>query len=262
MTELYLTIDDSPSHRMDDLVDYLELKNIPAVFFCRGDLLEQNSASHLRALQKGFVIANHGYAHARASEKDFSWIVADIERCESLIDDLYTLARVPRRGRAFRFPHIDRGAGAWVLDYDLVDPDLRAETMAVFMGGLNAGSSLRPPASAFEKMARIQLYLANRRYANPFVDLTPPFAKDKGFRSAVDCLYTFSNCDWMLTSRHLGRWPYQSVEDLINRAHQDPYLLKPGNRGVLLAHDQAEIVDITIKLVDDLHKSGVTFLSI
>ena len=37
MSKAYLTIDDSPSARTDDLTDALVARKIPALLFCRGD---------------------------------------------------------------------------------------------------------------------------------------------------------------------------------------------------------------------------------
>jgi len=258
----YLTIDDSPSTRMDDLVDYLEGKGVPALFFCRGDLLEQNSAAALRAIHKGFVIANHAYSHQRSSHKEFAWIVEDIERCEALIDDLYSVAHVKRTGKYFRFPHLDRGAGGWIVDYDRYDKAIRDSLIDTFVGGLNIPSFDRPPQDSFDKMAMLQRYLTQKGFSNPFRNLTIPWASVPDIADAGDCLYTFSNCDWMLTSRHLGKWPYQTVQDLKHKAKSDPFLMAPEGRSVILAHDQAEIVDITIQLVDDLLQNGLQFLEV
>ena len=61
--QCYLTIDDSPSPHTDEMIDYLAENNIPALLFCRGDFLEANPEPILRAIEKGFVIGNHSYAH-------------------------------------------------------------------------------------------------------------------------------------------------------------------------------------------------------
>ena len=48
--QAYLTIDDSPSTRMDDMVDALSARGVPAIFFCRGDYLALRLESASRAI--------------------------------------------------------------------------------------------------------------------------------------------------------------------------------------------------------------------
>lgn len=261
-SKAYLTIDDSPSHRMDDLVDYLEEKKIPALFFCRGDRLEENMAPVIRALQKGFVIGNHAYSHQRSSQKDFMWIIDEIERTETLVEQAYAVAQVARTGKYFRFPQLDRGTAGWIVDYDLYGEEDRAELLHTFAEGLNVESMDRPDKAAFEKRDRLQLYLSGAGYTQPFKNVTPRWYCSGEVAKASDCLYTFSNCDWMLTARHLGKWSYKTVNDLKQKALHDRVLTQEDSVSVLLAHDQAEIVDITMELLEDLRQNGLNFLPI
>lgn len=258
----YLTIDDSPSTRMDDLVDYLEKKGIPAIFFCRGDHLAENSASAIRALQKGFALANHAYSHQRSSKKDFTFIVDEIEKTQSVLDEIHAVAGVSQRGKYFRFPQLDRGTAGWIVDYDDYNADDRAALLAAFAEGLNVESMDRPDEAAFDKKKRLQLYLEGAGYTQPFANVTHSWYKNGEIAQAKDCLYTFSNCDWMLTARHLGKWPYKTPADLKAKALADPWLSMDGSVNVLLAHDQAEIVDLTIDLIDDLAENGSKFLEV
>ncbi len=261
-SKAYLTIDDSPSHRMNDLVDYLADRKIPALFFCRGDHLEEDAPDAIRALQKGFVLGNHAYSHQRSSQKDFAWVVDEIDRTEKLLDQVHAAAQVSRRGKYFRFPQLDRGSAAWVVDYDAYDEEDRRELLRTFAQGLNVQSMDRPDPSAFEKRDRLQRYLASAGFTQPFKNVTQGWYSRGELASARDCLYTFSNCDWMLTARHLGKWPFKSVGDLKAKALEDPGLAAPDSVNVILAHDQAEIVDITIELIEDLVQNGLEFLPI
>lgn len=258
----YLTFDDSSSARMDDLVSWLSGKGIPALFYCRGDRLEENRAAAVRAAKKGFILANHTYTHQRASEKDLEWITGDIERCEGILQEIYSEAGVTTPPRYFRFPHIDRGTGAWIVDYDNYTEEDRAALLSVFTDGLNVRLGQRPDQGSFDKKAALQDYLAKAGYNQPFKNVTPAWFSTGEVVNARDCLYTYSNCDWMLTARHLGKWPYRSVEDLKARARGDCWLSQEGSVNVILAHDQAEIVDVTIELVADLADNGMTFLEV
>lgn len=261
-SQAYLTIDDSPSTRMDDLVDWLEANNIPALFFCRGDRLEDNASSAIRALEKGFSLGNHAYSHQRSSQKDFAWIVEEIERTEKLLEDVHAVAQVEQKGKYFRFPQLDRGTAGWIVDYDTYNEKDRKELLAAFAEGLNVQSMDRPDPAAFEKRDRLQRYLKGAGYTQPFKGVTHNWYNRGEIANAHDCLYTFSNCDWMVTQRHIGKWPYKSAADLKQKALKDPCLSAPNSVNVLLAHDQAEIVDVTIELLEDLAASGMKFLPI
>ena len=261
-SKAYLTIDDSPSSRMDDMVDWLYEKSIPAIFFCRGDLLEQNMDSAVRAIGKGFVLANHAYSHQRSSQKSYEWIVDDIERCERLVADAYRRAGVHRSGRYFRFPQLDRGTAGWIVDYDTYPDADRRALLSAFAEGLNVLSMDRPEEAAFVKKGLLQAYLKEAGYSQPFRSVTHRWYSEGEIAGAADCLYTFSNCDWMVTARHIGKWPYKSVADLKAKALADPCLSMEGSVNVILAHDQAEIVDITIELLEDLHANGLEFLAV
>lgn len=258
----YLTFDDSSSARMDDLVSWLEEKGIPALFYCRGDRLEENRAAAVRAAKKGFILANHTYSHQRSSERDLEWIIADIERCEAMLQEIYQEAGVTAPPKYFRFPHIDRGTGGWIVDYDAYAEDERAELLTVFTDGLNVKLGSRPDQAAFDKKSALQAYLAKAGYSQPFKNVTQTWFSTGEVADAHDCLYTYSNCDWMLTARHLGKWPHASVDDLKARARNDRWLSQDGSVNVVLAHDQAEIVDVTIELVADLAANGMKFLEV
>lgn len=261
MRSAYLTIDDSASDRMDDLVSYLSGKGIPAIFYCRGDMLEKNPDAAIRALRKGFILANHTYSHQRSSEKGFDWIVSDIERCEKILDNLHAKACVRAKGKYFRFPHVDRGTGGWVVDYDAYTGVEKDAVLSAFAQGLNAVME-RPDKDALDKKQKLQDYLRDAGYTQPFDDVTHAWFNRGEIASAYDSLFTFSNCDWMVTERHRGKWPYKTVEDLKQKARDDRWLSEAASVNVVLAHDQAEIVDVTIELIDDMAEGGLKFLEV
>src|SRR5688572_29155055 len=120
MKTAYMTIDDSPTKHTDQLTDFLLARDIPAVLFCIGsaytDLgiqcegMEQLPEPIVRAIKKGFVVGNHTYTHRRSSELSYDEVIAEIEKTERIIDDLYKKAGKSRTHKLLRFPHIDRGA--------------------------------------------------------------------------------------------------------------------------------------------------------
>ena len=261
MTEAYLTIDDSPSAHTDDLVDFLAARGIPALLFCRGDRLEQNPEPIIRAIEKGFLIGNHTYAHMRASERGLAETKEDILKCEALIEAAYKAAGRARTHKTFRFSYLDRGAGAWVIDFDALDPAMRKAMEPVFWEGLNFCDLKKPPAEQFENMAALQDFLAGEGFSAPFEGVTLDWYARSDIARARDCFFTFSSSDWMLTARHLAKnWPCKSVEDLKRRVDRDPYLHDPASRHVVLIHDQDEIFGPVCDLVDYFQDRGFKFL--
>ena len=109
----YLTIDDSPSPNFLKKVHYLKSKNIPALFFCIGNLLEKHPAPITEAIQMGFSIANHSYSHPHFSTINLNHAKEEILKTDVIIDGLYQKAGVRRSQRWFRFPYGDKGDGLY-----------------------------------------------------------------------------------------------------------------------------------------------------
>lgn len=104
-----LTIDDAPEKVHREMTDYLLEKNINAVFFIIGEPAETKRESLIYALQKGFYIGNHTYTHANLSELSYEDAIAEIEKCEKVVDSLYEEAGVERKYKLFRFPYLSKG---------------------------------------------------------------------------------------------------------------------------------------------------------
>ena len=52
MSKAYLTIDDAPSENFEEKVEFLEGKNIPAIFFCEGRYIEKRMGKSSRSNRK------------------------------------------------------------------------------------------------------------------------------------------------------------------------------------------------------------------
>lgn len=253
----YLTIDDSPSARTDDLIDTLANHGIPALLFCRGDLLEKNPEPIIRAIRKGFVIGNHAYSHTRFSTLSFEQCVEEIEKTEKIIDVAYGEAGVKRPGKYFRFPHMDRGAGGWIVDYDAA-PAHRDALLQLFGEGLNIDLK-KPSAEMVEKKEKLQEYLKKVDFEAPF-SASFPFYAETEMAAAIDAMFTYSTADWMITRRHAGRWPYKTLDDLKKKMDDDAWLWHEDSAHIILSHDQDETVDTTVALVDYMIGRGFEFL--
>lgn len=254
----YLTIDDSPSSRTDDLIDALKERDIPALLFCRGDRLEKNTQVIVCAIEKGFVIGNHAFSHTRFSTLSFEQCAEEIEKTEKLIEAAYKSANKKRPGKYFRFPHMDRGAGGWVVDYDAV-PEHRETLLKLFGDGLNI--DLKPPsADMLEKKERLQKYLKKSGFKPPCSPPSLNWYTQTEMATAVDAMFTYSTADWMITRRHAGKWPYKTLDDLKKKIDSDPFLWHENSAHIILSHDQDETVDTTIALVDYMRGKGFEFL--
>ena len=241
---LYLTIDDSPSPDTDQLVDFLAEKNIPALLFARGAWMEDKAAFDkiIRAIKHGFVIANHSYAHERTSEIGFKSQTEQIARTQILIDRAYDEAGVQKPPRYFRFPHLDRGCGnAWVIDFETVPEAYRAFVKSLFWDGVRLESKEPPTPAQLQLKTDIQNWLKDNGFQkfSP-ADVTHPWWVESELSQAIDMLITFSTADWMLTPRHLGKWPYKNTEDLYKKIENDPFLQSTASSHIILMHDDRE----------------------
>lgn len=263
MIEAYLTIDDSPSPLTDDLTDYLAQRNIPALFFCRGDLLEADPGPMIRAVQKGFVIGNHAYSHRRFSTLDYNICVDEIEKTERIIDGVYNKAGIAKPIKLFRFPHMDRGAGGYVVDYAAVSPQYRDWVTRLFADGLNIALT-EPSPDMIAHKEKLQAYLQRQGFAQPFTGVDYPWFAGTEMQDATDCMYTFSTSDWMLLDRHRGKWPYKTIDDLKRKIDDDAWLNKGGGRAIILAHDKPEpdLFPVVKSLIDHMADKGYQFLKI
>lgn len=274
MPKAYLTIDDSPTMHTEALTDWLAANSIPAVLYCIGssykDLhvecegIEQNPKPVLSAIRKGFVIANHTHTHRRASELSFDEVVTEIEKTEALIEGLYKQAGVARRHKLIRFPHLDRGAGGWVVDFDA--SGVHADThKKLFFDGLNVKPT--PPTDAQrEKKAKIQDYLKREGYtAEVFKGVAHPWYAGTEMAEARDSLMTFSTSDWMLNpdftkySEEWG-WPYKTLDALKGKIDSDAHLWREDTAHIVLAHDHNRMFESTRALVAHMKQKGMEFL--
>lgn len=259
-SKIYLTIDDSPSPQTDGLTDFLVREDIPAVLFCRGDRLEQNFDPVVRAIEKGFVAGNHAYSHKRAGQMRVTEVIEEIETTEVLIEKAYKEAGCSRSGKHFRFPHMDRGCGGWVVDYNAV-PDTHRETVIKLFGdGLNV--SMSPPhEDQIERKAKLQDYLRTEGYTRPSCEgVTHKWFTETEIGQAVDAMFTFSTSDWMITPRHAGKWPYKTLDDLKAKIDNDPWLQDENSADIVLAHDQDGMLGMVMVLMRHMKDNGFVFV--
>jgi peptidoglycan/xylan/chitin deacetylase (PgdA/CDA1 family) len=110
MNQIWLTIDDGPSTRAEDLLDFLKSKGFGALLFCRGDYLQAKTEWAVRAIKEGYIIGNHSYNHPHFSKLTREQVREQIAKTDAIIDQVYAEAAVRRSLKCFRFPYGDAGA--------------------------------------------------------------------------------------------------------------------------------------------------------
>lgn len=251
-SRVYLTIDDSPSDSTYELVDFMVERDIPALLFCRGDLMEDDMEAVIYAIENGMTIGNHLYSHTRSSQLGgIQNVKSEILKTESLIDLAYERAGRQRPGKYIRFPYIDRGDGD---DVERKFPKL--------IDDMSAG---KPVALGQSNLVQnIQAFLAAEGFVQPFADINHPLYHIDDIAEARDCLFTYSTCDWMLTTRHCvdkceGDFPHKTIGDLTQAIDDDCFLQDPNLSHVVLIHDQPELLPVTQQLISHFKERGFIF---
>lgn len=270
----YLTIDDSPTKHTDQLTDWLVARDIPATIFAIGsdyqDLhvtcegMEQNPEPIRRAIEKGFVIGNHTYHHRRSSEMSFEEVVREIEKTEKLIDAAYKKAGKKRIHKLMRFPHLDRGCGAWIVDYGAAIKK-GYDLEELFLGGLNIQLK-NPTSEQIEKKEKIQAWLAKEGFTiESYKGVSFDWYQNTEMAKARDLLYTFSTSDWMMNpdfEQYRQDWQYQSLDALKKKIDDDPWLNAQDSANIILAHDHNNMFEVTTALIEHMQKHGIEFLEV
>jgi peptidoglycan/xylan/chitin deacetylase (PgdA/CDA1 family) len=195
--QVTLVIDDGPTDDTRELMDVLERDGHRAVFFVLGHSIAGREEILVDALRRGFVLGNHSFDHPRFSEIGLDEARDQIVRTDALIGDIHRRARIPRRGKWFRFPYLDtgkengkaqfEGLQALLAELDFVRPDgvgLRLEVddeaRRDWPTTLNTQDWAEPEEHAFRRTVRrarlgdiVEFHdkpISIRRYAAPLVE--------------------------------------------------------------------------------------------
>ncbi|MHA1586081.1 MAG: polysaccharide deacetylase family protein [Candidatus Heimdallarchaeota archaeon] len=241
----YLTIDDSPTGDFRNKVKHLVSKEIPAIFFCRGDRLVERSEDAIFAIKQGFILGNHSYDHPQFSEIPLKECFSQIKQTDEILERIYEEAGVKRPGKLFRFPYGDKGSG---LDAEHGWPD--DKDTRLFMQG-------------------IQNYLKKQGYAQPiFENISYKWYNDAGLAKDFDVYWTYYSFDCEVaeyresgTKSSLG---YYHLRTIIDRMDEDVPegcrgLNYRGSNDIILVHDYPGIEDIFVPLIRAFLKKGIYF---
>lgn len=225
MINAILTIDDIASENTPAIVDHLCEKGIRAVMFAWGEKVEQYFDNAVYALKKGMIIGNHSYSHPNFSKLTPEEGFREIEKCEEVLDRLYSAAGTERIYRPFRFPYGDKGG----------------KNKDIFQKYLSD--------KGFDK-------LDDRR-------ITYPWWKEQGLDRDTDTLWTFDFAEYNI--RRGSGFTADDVIRRINDPHPvsgAPMLADGGEHIILLhAHDETEelVPGYYRQFIGHLLAHGVTF---
>ena len=100
---VFLTFDDGPSMRTNEILDILKQENIKATFFVLGNYVEKMPETVKRIYDEGHYIANHGYSHVY--EQIYSSPQAVLDEYNKCNEAIKNAIGVPEyNSHLFRFP--------------------------------------------------------------------------------------------------------------------------------------------------------------
>ena len=250
----YLTIDDSPSPSFLRKVAYLKQKNIPALFFCIGNLLEKDPKPIIEAIQMGFVIANHSYSHPHFSAINLAQAKEEILKTDTIIEDLYRKANRPRNQKWFRFPYGDKGDGLYGQVFKRT--------------GIKSWFT-RPNS---QRKAFIQNVLLEAGYTQPSFDTIPyQYMHSNGLFKEVDWHWTFDIMEWATFENKptqklknlaalIRRMELDAPEDARGKIGAEKRWMKTSYPEIVLLHDHAQTDDLFNPIIDYLNQLPLEFV--
>lgn len=252
LKRVYLTIDDGPSKDFKDKVNFLYERNIPAVFFCIGEYIEEYKEDVVDAIKKGFLIGNHSYVHKHFSDMSIDEGKESIQLTDEIIDEVYEIAGIKRSIKVFRFPHFDLGGDKSGDDYE------------------NKWS--KPESEWFsyprnDRRMALQSYLGELGYTQPLFDgINPKYLLDKNMFDFNDVRCTFDQMEYFYG---VNNAPYQmdKEEAIIGRIDENvPYGGRALNcldtTDIILIHDHENTTELFYKIINRYIEKNFDFLEI
>ncbi|MEX2716606.1 MAG: polysaccharide deacetylase family protein [Candidatus Sigynarchaeum springense] len=233
-----MTIDDAPSRDSARKLDILEARGIKAIWFCRGEYLDQLPEVAVDIIRKGHVIGNHSWNHPSFSKMRLSKARAQIQRTEAQIDLAYSRAGVSRPVKMFRFPWGDKGAG----------------------------THLERPIEAVDAMRvrDLQAVLREFGFVQPaFEQVDLPHYPSYDLSRDADTWFTFDAMEWVLVSRK-PKDGIDSLDSVLARidAHFQAKQANPVRRGrgeIIVVHDFETTASTFAPIIDRLFANGARF---
>jgi len=235
----YLTIDDGPTVDFEQKLAILDQRNIPAIWFCRGDYLDARPQMAQEAIARGVILANHSYNHPHFSQISLEQAYDEIRRTDAVLADLYHSAGVEWQHKFFRFPYGDKGA-------------LNQNPFTGFSGeGLMRKDSIQ---TCLRDLGYVQL---------PFADVTYPAYRQFGLLDDVDWYWTYDCREWEVwhEDRSEGIDSLGKVNARMDIDSPDTWhgLNRPGSAEIILTHDHTQTTPLFEAMIDHLLTKDLDF---
>jgi hypothetical protein len=128
-----------------------------------------------------------------------------------------------------------------VIDFNTVPEIYRDFVQSLFWDGVRLENKEPPTQAQIQLKKDMQSWLSDNGFTKlPTPDVTFPWWTESELGQAIDALITYSTSDWMVTPRHVGKWPYKNVADLCKKIDSDPFLLSEESAHIILMHDDRE----------------------
>ncbi len=238
----YLTIDDAPSIDFKQKIEFLRSKSIPAVIFCEGKLLEQESKVAITAIHDGLILGNHSYNYPCFSSIPLDDCFREIIRTDQILDAIYKQSGMQRLHKFFRFPYGDKGF--LTLD-DKPNNNLP--------GALN-------------RREKIQTLLKTLGYTKPdFPDIKYTYFRQNFPDADVDWGWTYDAMEWSLGDE-APEFGITTIEQVFARMDED---VPEGGRGlndldseeIILIHDHPRTTSYFQSIINQFLIKGIIFRS-
>lgn len=252
MKYAYLTIDDAPSVDFRRKVNYLDERNIPALFFCVGRDIQACEADVVDAIRKGFLIGNHSYSHPYFSDLPLEACLEEIRRTDVIITEIYQRLGLEWPIKTFRFPYFDSGGDESSEAYEL-------------KWGKARGEWFRHPHEA--KRIAIQETLRDLGYRQPrFQGINHDYFTDVDLLTGFDLRCTFDQSEYWLGKAE-APWGLSTAEAILARIEEDePYNGRSLNRedtsDIILVHDHENTTELFFTIIDRYLAKGIRFMPI
>ena len=225
MNSALLTIDDIASKNTPAIVDYLKEKGIKPIFFATGENVERYYEEALYVIKNGMIVGNHSYSHPGFSSLTLEECIAEIEKCERVLDKLYKDSGVKRVYKPFRFPYGDKGG---------------------------------------ENKDALQKYLCEKGFHKvDDRHITYDWWKENNLNTDIDTFWTFDFEEYVIRpdSGYTKEFVWQKMHD--KNPKSGAVLFAENNRHIILmhAHDETEemLPEYCKLFVDHLLENGMVF---
>ncbi len=229
--KVYLTIDDAPTRDFKKKVEYLAERDIPALIFCLGEELLKFLDDAIYAIQKGFVLGNHGMHHNFFSDMSLQECMDSISGTDEILNNLYNKAGVDRCCKYFRFPYFDQGGFASSVEYK------------------------KSGVKNDDKKTKLQNFLRSLGYSQPdFMGISLENFKDQQLLEYADVRCTFSQMEYFLNKSDAPNG-LSDPEIILKRVDiDDPdnglTLNRVDRSDIILIHDQVETTELFFRIID------------